>query len=134
MEESRKNTGILNFGFGFRSQDSATSLVITLLGAGCKSTSGSNTGNDIVFIIHTFSSVSNDISLASSSASSPQSAIYWVIFQFTMSLLILAVPPWLRCCATNRKVAGSIPAGVSGFLIHIKSFRSHYWPWGRISL
>ena len=22
---------------------------------------------------------------------------------------------WLRCCATDRKVAGSIPAGVSGF-------------------
>ena len=26
-----------------------------------------------------------------------------------------AVAQWLRCCATNRKVAGSIPAGVSGF-------------------
>ena len=35
---------------------------------------------------------------------------------------------WLRCCATNRKVAGSIPAGVSGFFIDIKSFRSHYVP------
>ena len=34
----------------------------------------------------------------------------------------------LRCCATNRKVAGSIPAGVSGFFIDIKSFRSHYDP------
>ena len=34
----------------------------------------------------------------------------------------------LRFCATNRKVAGSIPAGVSGFLIDIKSFRSHYDP------
>ena len=32
----------------------------------------------------------------------------------------------LLCCATNRKVAGSIPAGVSGFFIDIKSFRSHY--------
>ena len=31
---------------------------------------------------------------------------------------------WLRCCATNRKVAGSIPAGV----IDIKSFRSYYGP------
>ena len=31
-------------------------------------------------------------------------------------------------CATNRKVAGSIPAGVSGFFIDIKSFRSHYGP------
>ena len=32
----------------------------------------------------------------------------------------------LRCCVTNRKVAGSIPAGVSD--IDIKSFRSHYGP------
>ena len=35
---------------------------------------------------------------------------------------------WLRCCATNRKVAGPIPAGVSGFFIDIISFRSHYVP------
>jgi hypothetical protein len=34
----------------------------------------------------------------------------------------------LRCCATNRKVAGSIPASVIGFFIDIKSFRSHYDP------
>ena len=39
-----------------------------------------------------------------------------------------AVAQWLRCCATNRKVAGLIPAGVSGFFIDIKSFRSHYGP------
>ena len=32
-----------------------------------------------------------------------------------------AVIQWLRCCATNRKVAGSIPAG--GIFIDIKSFR-----------
>ena len=38
------------------------------------------------------------------------------------------VSQWLRCCATNRKVAGSIPSGVSGFFIDIKSFRSHYGP------
>jgi len=40
----------------------------------------------------------------------------------------IAVAQWLRCCATNRKVAGSIPAGVSGFFIDIKSYRSHYGP------
>ena len=40
-----------------------------------------------------------------------------------------AVTQWLKCCATNPKVAGSIPAGVSGFFINIKSFRSHYGPW-----
>jgi len=39
-----------------------------------------------------------------------------------------AVAQWLRCCATNRKVAGSIPAGVIGSFIDIKSFRSHYGP------
>ena len=36
-----------------------------------------------------------------------------------------ALAQWLRCCATNRKVAGLIPSGVNGFLIGIKSFRSH---------
>jgi len=36
------------------------------------------------------------------------------------------VAQWLWYCATNRKVAGSIPAGVIG--IDIKSFRSHYGP------
>ena len=39
-----------------------------------------------------------------------------------------AVALWLRCCATNRKGTGLIPAGVSGFFIDIKSFRSHYGP------
>ena len=39
-----------------------------------------------------------------------------------------AVSQWLRCCATNQKVAGSIPDGVIGFFIDIKSFRSHYGP------
>jgi len=38
-----------------------------------------------------------------------------------------AVAQWLRC-ATNRKVAGSIPASFSGFFIEIKYFRSHYGP------
>jgi len=39
-----------------------------------------------------------------------------------------AVAQWLRCCATNRKVAGPIPDAVIGFFIDIKSFRSHYGP------
>jgi len=33
-----------------------------------------------------------------------------------------------KCCATIRKVAGSIPVGVSGFFIDIKSLWSHYGP------
>ena len=39
-----------------------------------------------------------------------------------------AVTQWLRCYATNQKVAGSIPVSVSGFFIDIKSFPSHYGP------
>jgi len=39
-----------------------------------------------------------------------------------------AVAQWLMCCATNRKVADSIPAGVGGYFIDIKFFRSHYGP------
>jgi len=38
------------------------------------------------------------------------------------------VAQWLRCCPTNRKVAGSIPAGVIGFFIYIEFFRPHYGP------
>ena len=46
----------------------------------------------------------------------------------TLKYLGTAVAKWLRCCATNQKVAGSIPAGVSGFCIGIKFFLSHYNP------
>jgi len=35
---------------------------------------------------------------------------------------------WLWCCATNRKVAGSISDGVVGIFSLILSFRSHYGP------
>ena len=33
---------------------------------------------------------------------------------YPLALLGTAVAQWLRWCATNRKVAGSIPAGVIG--------------------
>ena len=39
-----------------------------------------------------------------------------------------AVAQRLRCRATNRKVAVSIPDSVIGFFIDIKPFRSHYIP------
>ena len=39
---------------------------------------------------------------------------------------VTAVAQWLKCYATNRKDTGSIPAGVGGYFIDIKSFRSHY--------
>jgi len=51
------------------------------------------------------------------------------IFETTIkSLSFNAVAQWLRCCAPNRNVAGSIPADVSEFFINIKSFRSRYGP------
>ena len=63
--------------------------------------------------------------------------IYFFIFLMAGTLIIChwhmrpmetAVAQWLRCCDTNRKVAGSIPASVSGFFVDTKSFRSHYGP------
>ena len=47
---------------------------------------------------------------------------------FSILVMGTAVAQWLRCCATNWKVAGSIPASVCGFFFDIKSFRSHYSP------
>jgi len=46
----------------------------------------------------------------------------------TAGLWRTALAEWLRFCATNRKVAVSIPAGVGGFFNDIKSFRSRYGP------
>ena len=54
--------------------------------------------------------------------------LFYIILKY-LCILVKAVAQWLRCCATNRKVAGSIPASVSGFFIDIKYFRSHYGPW-----
>jgi hypothetical protein len=41
----------------------------------------------------------------------------------------LAVVQWLRHCATNQKVAGSIPDGVIEFFVDI-FFPAALWPWG----
>jgi len=51
-----------------------------------------------------------------------------LIFKLLLLVVGTAVAQWLRCCATNRKVAGSIPPSVDGIFIGIKSFRSHYDP------
>ena len=45
-----------------------------------------------------------------------------------------AVAHWLRCCVTNRKVAGSIPAGVVGIFHWQKILPIALWPWVRLSL
>ena len=46
-----------------------------------------------------------------------------IIFLYIPKWGTAAVAQWLRRCATNRKVSGSIPPGVSEFFIDIKSFR-----------
>jgi len=51
-----------------------------------------------------------------------------IAINILLLLLLLLLLEWLRCCATNRKVVDSIPAGVIGFFIDIKYFRSHYGP------
>jgi len=58
----------------------------------------------------------------------PPSVWYTSFSHFFTCFAGTAVARWLWCCVTNQKVAGSIPAGVSGFFIDIKSFRSHYGP------
>ena len=44
------------------------------------------------------------------------------------------VTQWLRCCATNRKVAVSIPPGVTGIFHWLKTLPIALWTWGRPSL
>ena len=53
---------------------------------------------------------------------------FWPNVRYHTVLAFAAVAQWLRLCATNWKVAGSTPVGVSEFFIDIKSFRSHYGP------
>ena len=52
----------------------------------------------------------------------------YLLVHYLLNSVGTAVAQWLRCCATNQKVTGSIPACFSGFFIDIKSFRSHYGP------
>jgi hypothetical protein len=47
---------------------------------------------------------------------------------YIMILEGTAVTQWLRWGARNRKVVGSVPAGVTGIFVDIKSFRLHYGP------
>jgi hypothetical protein len=52
--------------------------------------------------------------------------------RFWISILIFIRCSWLRHCATNRKVAGSIPDGVMEFFFDI--LPPTQWPWGCLGL
>jgi len=64
--------------------------------------------------------------------------VSWIVYLFKIFIHTqiywgIAVAQWLRCCATNRKVAGSIPAGVWIFHWH-KILPIALWPWGWLNL
>ena len=73
-------------------------------------------------------------SLQSSSVRRAQGGGGGVFHWDTASAVGTAVLQWLRCCATNRNVAGSIPAGVIGIFHWHKILPIALWPWGRLSL
>ena len=52
----------------------------------------------------------------------------FLAYKGNILLFLFYFSPTFSSCATNRKVVGSIPTGVSGFFIDIKSLRSHYGP------
>ena len=56
-------------------------------------------------------------------------------FHYSLLLYVrTAVAQWLRCCTTNRNVAGSIPDGVIGIFHWYKILPIALWPWCRLSL
>jgi len=61
-------------------------------------------------------------------------SVYCLHFIIYSLLVGTAVAQWLRCSATNWKVAGSIPAGVIGIFHWHKILPIALWPWGRLSL
>jgi len=57
----------------------------------------------------------------------------WITFAAQREGNIMRCRSWLRHCATSRKVAGSIPDEVFGFLIEAR-LPAALWPWGLLSL
>ena len=64
----------------------------------------------------------------------PRCVEYKLIYIYIYIYIYISVEQWLRCCATNRKVAGLIPAGVIRIFHWHKILPIALWPWGRLSL
>ena len=73
----------------------------------------------VIFIV----SYSRSIDFKSRPTTLVPKRIFIYFFYFALGPMGTAVTQWLRCCATNRKVAGSIPAGLIG-----------NFHWGQLSL
>ena len=57
----------------------------------------------------------------------------YILF-FILVLITIPATFKLSCCATNRKVAGSIPDTVIGIFHRHKILPIAIWPWGQFSL
>ena len=64
----------------------------------------------------------------------PVSSYYQLIIPYYTTVGGTAVAQWLRCCATNRKVASSIPDGFIGIFHWHKILPIALRPWGWLSL
>jgi len=61
--------------------------------------------------------------------------VFMLLFYVIYTVLLgTAVAQWLRCCATNPEVAGSIPAGVIGIFHWPKFLPIALWPRDRLNL
>jgi hypothetical protein len=63
----------------------------------------------------------------------PKHVANYVLIDYICIVWGTAVAQWLRYCATNQKVTGSIPDGVMEFFIDINPLIA-LWSWGRLSV
>jgi len=85
-------------------------------------------GTDVVSVMNKFIPVIPIVLRQSKMLTKRNASMHLTVYGTVVYIYIHRVAQWLRCCTTNRKVAGSIPGGVREFFIDIKSFRSPYGP------